>query len=622
MDKNHKTESIIDEINEKLWGGRFEDSHEVEKDSLVNLSYANNIQYERGIAYSKLNIAVSRFLNSRNDSALIVLTEAMTWFCRNKQEKGYPRSLLLEGNIYESFGEYEKTLSLWLESLKISKEINDRTSEGEACSQLGLVYFRLSDSSKALEYLNKGLAIREELDDENGVASSLNRIGMVLRQTKKYEESLQYYFRSLEIRKKNNQQSAMPWTLLGIASTYEDSGKPAEALEYFHKGSESSDRRCRLQCIMGEGRIYSMNGDKKKAEKMLTESLEIALDLKTLYLIAEAYAALAKHHESTGQYANALNSYKLFQETRESLLSEESQNRLKNIEVTHAIEKSEQEKEIFRLKNVELKKAYDIIEEKNKDITDSISYASRIQKALLPDPDEIKGNEHKLFILYLPRDIISGDFYWFSELKGRNILVAGDCTGHGVPGALMSMLGISFLEEIVNKRNVVDTGLILDELSREVKRALRQRGENTDSKDGMDISICIIDKKNNSIQFSGANNNLIVIRDGRVLEFRADRMPVGYNEKADKNFSSQRFTSFPDDIIYLYSDGYADQFGGLKNKKFKSSTLKDILLSIHKLSMKEQKSRLHEEFLSWKGENSQVDDVLIIGYRPCSDCVS
>lgn len=618
MARNNK-ESIIDRTNEKIWSARFGNFESTQKLSVQNLKKAEAAQYQKGIAYAKLNLASMNFLNSRNDAALEYLKSSLLWFKENTHEQGYVRAILLEGNVFESFGDYERTLSLWLEAYKISKETHDTESEAEACSQLGLVYSRLGNYRKALDYFNTGLSIREERNDENAVASSLNRIGMVHRQMKKYDESLEFYLRSLEIRKKNRQLSAIPWTLLGIATTYEDSGKTAEALDYFLQGSSGGDPRCMLQCMTGAGRIYSLKGENKLAEKMLKESLGFAIELKASALIADTYSALAKHYESIGKDSLALRNFKLFQKTRESLLNEESQSRLRNIEVSHAIEKSEQEKEIFRLRNVELKEAYTIIEEKNKDITASISYARRIQNAILPKISDFQGLSGKVFILYLPKDIVSGDFYWFTELNGKFIIAAGDCTGHGVPGALMSMLGISFLEEIVNKREILSPGAILDELSNEVKRALHQKGDNSEAKDGMDISLCVIDIKNNSIRFSAANNNLYLVRENQLTEYKADRMGIGFNDADLKKFSEQEIIPNPNDILYLYSDGYADQFGGPNNKKFKYATLKDTLIRIHKLPLKEQKSILENEFLSWKGEYPQVDDVLIVGYKVKSE---
>jgi serine phosphatase RsbU (regulator of sigma subunit) len=608
-------EPRIDEINERLWTNRFDNSKSVASEAVRNFSRAYKSNYDKGIAYAKLNVAAANFLLSKNDIALKYLTEAFQWFTKNKNEKGYVRVVLLKGNIYESFGDYEKALSLWLEAYKVSKEIKDIESEGESCSQLGLIYSRLCNFQKALEYFNKGLKIREELGDENAVASSLNRIGMVLRQTHKYEESLECYFRSLEIRRRNNQTFAIPWTLLGIANTYEDMKMYQESLDYYERGMTGSDKRCSLQCLLGSGRVYSREGEVGKADTRLVESLRRARELKSLVLVAEAYSALASHYELAGQPHKALKSFRQFLKTKESYQSSETRSRLSNIEVAHAIERSEQEKEIYRLKHVELKQAYNIIEEKNRDITASINYASRIQQAILPKTKEIKGLYNKCFILYIPKDIVSGDFYWFSRRGDKLIIAAGDCTGHGVPGALMSMLGISFLEEIVTRRGITKSGQILNELRKEIQRALHQKGASAEAKDGMDISLCVVDRAKNIIQYSGAYNNLYLIRNGKLIEYKADRMPIGIFDLSEKNFASQNIPSMSGDLIYMYSDGYTDQFGGPNHEKFKRSSLKTLLIEIHNLTLLKQKQKLEQHFIEWKGDSAQIDDVLIIGFR-------
>jgi serine phosphatase RsbU (regulator of sigma subunit) len=615
MNKSGKSESRIDAINQILWDKRFGDSESVATEGSVNLSLAQKAGYQKGIAYARLNIAAANFYQSKNDIALKTLSEAFRWFENNKQEKGYVRALLLKGNIFESFGDYEKTLNYWLEAYKISLEMNDRESEGESCSQLGLIYSRLCNFQKSLEYFNKGLKIREEIGDENGAASSLNRIGMVLRQMKKYDESLEYYFRSLEIRKKNNQTGAIPWSLLGIANTYEEMQKYQESLGYYEQGMTGGDKRCTLQCMMGAGRVYSQAGDAEHAEKRLQQSLMMAQELNSLLLIAEAHSALAAHYELYKKPDKALKSFKQYLKSKESFQSNEVQSKLSNIEVAHAIERSEQEKEIYRLRHVELKAAYDIIEENNRDITASINYASRIQRAMLPSPAEIVGLIKNSFILYLPREIVSGDFYWWKEINKKLIFVAGDCTGHGVPGALMSMLGISFLEEIVNNRKISDSGMILNELRNEVKRALHQKGSRDEAKDGMDISLCVIDKKTHSIQFSGAYNNLYKISNGELTEYPADRMPIGIYDISDRDFTIQNIQYIPGDIIYMFSDGYADQFGGPNVKKFKYTAFKELLIRIHQKPMKVQRGILEKEFTSWKGANPQTDDVLVVGLK-------
>jgi serine phosphatase RsbU (regulator of sigma subunit) len=615
MNKPTIPEIQIDKANQELWKNRFSNSAEVVSDALKLLSKAEKINYEKGVACSKLNIAAANFLQSKTDIALRYLSESFSWFENNKGEQGYINALLLKGNIYESFGDYEKTLHLWLEAYKISTELKDRESEGEACSQLGLIYSRLCNFKKALEFFNKSLRLREELNDENAMASSFNRIGMVHRQTGNYEKALEYYIRSLKIREKNNQESAMPWTLLGIASTYEEMKRFPEALEYYELGMKGPDKRCSTQCMMGAGRVYSHMGNGDLAEERIKVSQQMAQELGSLALVADAHYALAAHYELFNNPEKALQSIKQYLRSKESLNSSEVQSRLSNIEVAHAVEKSEQEKEIFRLKHVELKKAYDIIEETNREVRASINYASRIQRAILPEPDEIPGLKERLVLFYMPKDIVSGDFYWFSQVKEKLVIAAADCTGHGVPGALMSMLGISFLGEIVNSRSITKPGLIMNELRKEVQLALRQTGKCEEAKDGMDMALCTIDTINNRFQYSGAYNNLYLISEGELTEYPADRMPIGIFDKSGLSFTTTSISLHTGDFIYMFSDGYADQFGGPGNKKFKSSRFKELLLSIHQLPVNKQKSQLEKVFLDWKGENQQIDDVLVLGYK-------
>jgi serine phosphatase RsbU (regulator of sigma subunit) len=590
----------IDRSNDLLWQSRFSDSPAVTKKAEGALKAAEAANYPKGIASAKLNIAAISFYRSDNKTALKYLAEAFRWFDKNRNENGYVRALLIKGNIHESFGDYENTLKYWLEALKASREINDTSSEGEASNQLGLIYSRLCNFQKSLEYFHEGLKIRKELGDENGAASSLNRIGMVLRQTKRYDDSLEYYFKSLDIRKKNKQTSAIPWTLLVISSTYEEMKKYPESIRYYELGLTGGDKRCTLQCLMGTGRVYTKTGEVQLAENRLLESLKMAKELKSLVLISEACSAIATYYELCDKPEKALKYYKQYIKTKESVQSTEVRSKLSNIEVSNAIEKSENEKEIYRLKHVDLKEAYNKIEEINKDITASISYASRIQRAILPEPREIKGLAENIFILLIPKDIVSGDFYWFSQVNDKLIVAAVDCTGHGVPGALMSMLGNSYLDEIVNNKEIIDPARILDELTGEVRKALRQKGEREEAKDGMDIALCVIDKKQNSLQYSGAYNN---------------RMPIGYYDDHNKRFSKHEISIRTGDLIYMFSDGYADQFGGPNTKKFKYAQFKELILKVHSKPMREQKKLLESRFLEWKGSNEQTDDVLVIGLK-------
>ena len=269
---------------------------------------------------------------------------------------------------------------------------------------------------------------------------------------------------------------------------------------------------------------------------------------------------------------------------------------------------------IIKERTKEIREQKEIVEEKNKHITDSIIYAKRIQNALLPPEQIIRKELPEHFILFKPRDIVSGDYYWFGRNDENIVIVAADCTGHGVPGAFMSMLGVAFLNEIINKNEVVKANEILNQLREHVITSLRQTGKEGEAKDGMDIAICVIDKKTMNLQFAGANNPLYLVRDGELIQIKADRMPIGIYIKTNP-FNNNELTLQENDCLYIFSDGYVDQFGGKSNRKFKSKPFKRLLLDINDKPMSEQRTILDDTIEEWKGINEQVDDILVIGIR-------
>jgi serine phosphatase RsbU (regulator of sigma subunit) len=275
----------------------------------------------------------------------------------------------------------------------------------------------------------------------------------------------------------------------------------------------------------------------------------------------------------------------------------------------------------------------EIIEEKNSDITASINYALKIQEAILPREDELKASLNEYFVFYKPRDIISGDFYWFSKRDNLIFIAAADCTGHGVPGALMSMLGNSFLNEIVNEYHIYNPAEILDLLRLKIIKTLRQRETNT--KDGMDIAICVLNTELREINYAGAFNSAYItsdkkyeqsfdyevyhnefVADKRLIILPADRFPVGIVQGQHNDmFTNKKYHYQTGDCLYLFSDGLADQFGGTQGKKYKTKQLKDLLLKVSRYDMNYQLLSISDDFENWKGQQEQVDDILMIGIR-------
>ena len=265
-------------------------------------------------------------------------------------------------------------------------------------------------------------------------------------------------------------------------------------------------------------------------------------------------------------------------------------------------------------RTAEVVKQKEVIEEKNKHITDSIVYAKRIQQAILPPEDVFKTHLQNSFILYKPKDIVSGDFYWL-ERKGNKILFAVvDCTGHGVPGAFMSIIGYNGLNQIVNEYNVQQPAEILNNLNKIITTTLKQHAHESKIRDGMDMSVCCIDLDTNKLQFAGANNPIFIVRNNQVVEIKADKQPIGnFIGEEEFRFTNKELDLFPSDRLYLFSDGFADQFGGPRGKKLKYTMFRELLIENHQLPMQEQKELLDRLFENWRGELEQIDDVCVIG---------
>jgi serine phosphatase RsbU (regulator of sigma subunit) len=267
-----------------------------------------------------------------------------------------------------------------------------------------------------------------------------------------------------------------------------------------------------------------------------------------------------------------------------------------------------------RERTAEIMRQKDEIADQKKEIMDSIYYAQRIQKAVLPTDQSIQKTLPENFILYLPRDIVSGDFYWISSRDDKVIFAAADCTGHGVPGAFMSMLGVSFMNEIVNRSRRLSSGKILVELRKHVKETLSQEDQAV-SKDGMDIALCILDKQKMTLQFAGAFSPLYLIRKKELLEYKGSRMPIGIHFGKETSFQDHTIRVEKGDCLYIFSDGFQDQLGGENDKKFLSRSMKALLIEIHKKPMRKQKEIMHDRLQKWMEGYDQVDDILVLGVR-------
>ena len=293
--------------------------------------------------------------------------------------------------------------------------------------------------------------------------------------------------------------------------------------------------------------------------------------------------------------------------------------RMLNNELQQQKEEIEAQRDEIEAQKSKVEKQRDKIQHQNNQIKSSIQYASKIQQALLPPEKFIKESFKESFIYFKPKDIVSGDFYWYKRVNDLAVIAIADCTGHGVPGAFMSMLGISFLNEIVGSdihdKICKNANIILNDLRQKVIDSLRQDDTKSTTKDGMDIAFILLDTNTNELQFAGAYNPLLIVRNNEIIEIPADRMPVGVHRKQENSFTNNNFQLQKNDSIYMFSDGYMDQFGGEKGRKFLKKRFLSLLLEINERNMDEQQEIIDTVLKKWKQNIDQVDDILVMGFK-------
>lgn len=620
IDQIHDGREKADALNELSWLLRYDSSEEGEQIAREAELLSRQLGYQRGKFYGKLNFAVNRYLKALDEEVVRMLLESLDYFSSTPEpEEGLSQVHNFLAMVHESYGDYETALAHAHQTIKAAAEAGYREGEGDGLTTQAIIHNRLCDFSQSLDGFKKSISIRKELGNDRALASSLNLMARTHALSGEPEKAMELYNESLELRERINDWNGLPWTYLGMASLMEQQQNFPEAVRLFKKCLELNqvykELRLELLCTIGIGRACLALEDIQNADYYLHKALSIGEEMKAKPLLVDVHYALGQYYEAIGNLEKALAYLKQYHELEKEVNNQESRNRLKNQQIVFATEQSRREAEIFQLRNVELTAAYDQIEEKNREITASIKYAERIQRAVLPPDSYIDEILPEHFILFLPRDIVSGDYYWVTRKDGKLVVTVADCTGHGIPGAFMSMLGVSYLNEIVNSMESLQANEILNQLRSHIINSLHQSGKEGEQKDGMDMALCVYDSGQRHLQYAGAYNSMYLIRNGELMELKADRMPIAIHFHGDKSFTNHEIHVEEGDVIYIFSDGYPDQFGGTEGKKFKYTPLKELLLSISGETMDNQRALLLKRFEEWKRDYPQVDDVILMGIR-------
>ena len=536
-------------------------------------------------------------------------------------QKGVADSEKILGYCYWRFSNYSKSLSHSLSAIEIYKNLNDKKGEADTLNSLGAVYMFQNENQKRLECNLNCLALRKEIKDYNGVSGSMNNIGETYFEMSDYKNAEKWLIDCLEY--EHSAIDSLAWANHNLAKIQIEYSNWKLAKEYFLKSLELTkvDKYDVLTCetYLKLCELSISNLSFSEAQDYGDKALSLGKEIGAKEYIKAALFLLSSIMEKLDNTSDALKYHKQFHIIHEEIFNEKNSQKIKDIGYQYEIDQMSKVAEIERLKKVELAEAYQKVEQsnlliaqKNRDITDSIRYAKKIQQALLKPEQQVSADSPEHFILFKPKDIVSGDFYWVFE-KGTCLYVAvSDCTGHGVPGAFLTMLGMSFLNEIMTSVDQLSPAEVLDQIREKFIRELGKTG----TRDGMDISLIRINKETKEFQWAGALRPLLILRNGaqKMEIIQGDRQSICFVENQTP-FTNIEGTLKKGDTVYLFSDGYVDQFGGERGKKFKMKQLVSLLISLNNQPMEIQKIELSSSFEKWKEGFEQIDDVCVFGIK-------
>jgi serine phosphatase RsbU (regulator of sigma subunit) len=589
-------------------------------------------------------------------------------------EKGIARAYNCLGVYNRAKGNFVLALQFYQKALDMIELIDDKDMLSATLGNMGVIYSERGDYKEALSYFNKSLAIARSIEKKIGVGIMLGDIAIVYDEQGEYEKALEYDFEALKVAEELNDSLdiARYYGNLGnvnhsYAKKMRSEGKPIQsdslftrALDFYFKAVDMSkllDDKTGLTLHLGNiGSTYLTMQRYDESEKFLFQSLRLARELGMTVAIKNQLKGLSDVYKASKKPELALNYYEQYVALRDSLFNEENTKNIVRAEMNYEFDKKqtlaklEQEKKnIITLKEKQnqhllliffsvflilisvfaiflynrwrlTQKQKQIIEKQKENIVDSINYAQHIQQSILVDETEIQKALPDSFIYYQPKDIVSGDFYWFSLVDGKVLIAAVDCTGHGVPGAFMSMIGNTLLNQIVNEKKITKPSDVLNLLHTGIFEALHQKKGAYLIADGMDISFCSIDFTSNELQYAGARNSLYWFANKELTIISADRKTIGDRQSVKTKVASSGYTNHTIPLmkgmnIYLFTDGYADQFNGNDKTKFGIARFKNLIAEISHLSMSAQKQAFEKAHEEWRKGSNQIDDILLIGIK-------
>ena len=635
-----------------------------------NIDYSGKIKDEESVAINKCNLGKLYMDLGDYSKATSYLLDALNIYIKKNLElkEAICYHLLAVLNFNQS--NYQKALEYEQKAVEKREMLNDKMGLASSYTSLGNIYSQIHNNKLSIVFYEKALNLYNSLEMKSGQLMELNNIGSIYQQEKNFTKALEYYIASKKICEEINATNHYCTVLYNIADVYNELNNFNEAIKYCNKSLSIAkslnllnEQKAALK-ILSE--IYEKKGDFKNAFHYMKEYKEMndsifdidktkqAKELETRYESEKKQLEIEKLEKDKNLQKEVI-SRQTAENKRQQLIIFSTigfiilistfslllirlfiQKKKANKRLSLQNEEIKQQKEEIIAQRDEIESQRDLvldqknhIEQIHLEVSQSIDYAKRLQSAVLPETEILADFVSEHFILYNPKDKVSGDFYWWAKVENQIVVAVADCTGHGVPGAFMSMLGSSYLREIVIKEYITNPSVILRRLRKEVVKTLKQKGEYGEQKDGMDICLISFDSELTNLQFAGANNPLYIVRKSNIDsnknenndlpdfildEVKGDKMPIAIYEKMD-SFTNHSIEINRGDTVYLFSDGYADQFGGPKGKKFMYKPFKELLISIADKPLQSQKTILQKTILEWKGHLEQIDDITILGIR-------
>jgi len=562
-------------------------------------------------------------------------------------------------NLYFKLGNYSEDAVYVYKNLKIAEQLHDSGKLATAYHQLGNLYSDEGNYSDAIKFQTKDLQFQLKQRDSMRISHEYVNLGIDYLGLANYDSAIYYSNKALSFQIPMQNKVGQAYSLDIIGESYSAIKDYQKALDFFLSANEClapyNDNGQKIDTWNDIGKTYLQLKNYDKALQFYFKAKNLAVEDKIYKYLVDAYYGLSGVYEAKNNSNDALKYYKLYSNYKDSVFNSEKANKITSLGYQYQHEKEEEKhqfeeekKELkqegeskririlinsfvvgfillltllfyiyrsFRNKhkaNIIISRQNKMMEVKQKEILDSITYAKRLQDAILPPLSIIKKYLPESFLLYKPKDIVAGDFYWMERTGDTILIAAADSTGHGVPGALVSVVCSNALNRTVKEFHITEPGKILDKVRELVLETFEKSEDNV--QDGMDISLCCINTNTKEVEWSGAYNSLWYIQKGEIHEIPADKQPIGKHDKAQP-FNTHNLNLQKGDTLYLFTDGYADQFGGPKGKKFKYKQMEELLLVNSVKPMEEQKSILETTLNEWKGDLEQVDDILVMGIR-------